>query len=55
MSETMKMIANMRRQTGLLDAEQEQQLGARMAAGGADGARAREEMINANLGLLPFA
>ena len=54
MSETMKMIANMRRQTGLLDAEQEQQLGARMAAGGADGARAREEMINANLGLVAF-
>ncbi len=54
MSETMKMIANMRRQTGLLDAEQEQQLGARMAAGGADGARAREEMINANLGLVAY-
>jgi RNA polymerase primary sigma factor len=54
MSETMKMIVNMRKESGLLTAEQEQALGARRMAGGADGAKAREEMIKANLGLVAY-
>lgn len=54
MSETMKMIVNMRKESGLLTAEQEQALGARRMAGGVDGAKAREEMIKANLGLVAY-